>query len=139
MYDVRRKCQGPLCYRRFEVLDDYLNRPAVRAALGVGNRTWAACNMVSSVWPASIMPLDWRPTSAPLKICMHGYCITCLCAHIHILAPLALQGVHADMMADWCVGRGGSEGEGRGVRLEVEGVQIGGMLLLSAHTRPSVV
>ena len=80
VYDVRRKCEGPLCYRRFEVLDDYLNRPSTRAALGVGNRTWAACNM----------------------------------------------GVHADMQADWCVGRagrgsGGSEREGTGVCLKGRG------------------
>ncbi|KAI3426072.1 hypothetical protein D9Q98_008040 [Chlorella vulgaris] len=45
VYDIRKQCEGPLCYREFEVLDRYLNQPSVRRELGVGDRVWEACNM----------------------------------------------------------------------------------------------
>jgi len=43
-YDMREKCQvPPLCYD-FSNVGTYLDRPEVRAALGVGNRKWSDCN-----------------------------------------------------------------------------------------------
>ncbi|KAL4436655.1 hypothetical protein ABPG75_003794 [Micractinium tetrahymenae] len=45
VYDIRKKCEGPLCYREFEILDDFLNQDSVRKELGVGDREWEACNM----------------------------------------------------------------------------------------------
>ena len=38
-----QECIGPLCYD-FSRLDDYLAQPAVRAALGVGDRAWQSCS-----------------------------------------------------------------------------------------------
>lgn len=29
VYDIRKECEGPLCYREFEVLDKYLNQVRV--------------------------------------------------------------------------------------------------------------
>ena len=43
VYDIRKKCGGPLCYD-FSALDRYLAQPAVREALGVGNREWMTCD-----------------------------------------------------------------------------------------------
>jgi carboxypeptidase C (cathepsin A) len=45
VYDIRKECEGALCYSEFEVLDRYLNQPSVRKALGVGDREWESCNM----------------------------------------------------------------------------------------------
>jgi len=43
-YDMRVKCaKPPLCYD-FSNVGTYLDRPEVRAALGVGNRKWSDCN-----------------------------------------------------------------------------------------------
>lgn len=44
VYDIRKQCEGPLCYD-FSRMDEYLNLPEVRKALGVGDREWEACNM----------------------------------------------------------------------------------------------
>lgn len=45
-YDIRKTCQGPLCYD-FSDADKFLNSAAVRKALGVGDDvTWQECNMV---------------------------------------------------------------------------------------------
>jgi carboxypeptidase C (cathepsin A) len=45
IYDIRKKCVGPLCYD-FSQVDDYLNRPDVRKKLGVPKgRAWQECNM----------------------------------------------------------------------------------------------
>ena len=38
-----QECIGPLCYD-FSRLDDYLAQPSVRAALGVGDRSWQSCS-----------------------------------------------------------------------------------------------
>ena len=43
VYDIRKECEGPLCYD-FSRLDEYLNMPDVRKALGVGDRLWQACD-----------------------------------------------------------------------------------------------
>lgn len=43
VYDVRKKCVGSLCYD-FSAAEKFLNLPAVRAALGVGDRAWAMCS-----------------------------------------------------------------------------------------------
>lgn len=40
---VLQECIGPLCYD-FSRLDEYLAQPSVRAALGVGDRTWESCS-----------------------------------------------------------------------------------------------
>lgn len=44
VYDYRKKCEGPLCYD-FSRMEEYLNQPHVRKALGVGKRRWEACSM----------------------------------------------------------------------------------------------
>lgn len=44
VYDVRKKCEGPLCYKEFDVMDTYLNDPDVQHDLGV-NRPWVSCSM----------------------------------------------------------------------------------------------
>ena len=43
VYDLRKECAGPLCYD-FSLMERYLAQPAVRKALGVGDRTWEACS-----------------------------------------------------------------------------------------------
>ena len=45
VYDVRKECDGPLCYD-FSAADAYLNSKGVRDALGVGRREWSECNML---------------------------------------------------------------------------------------------
>lgn len=45
VYDIRKQCEGPLCYSKFEILDRYLNQESVRKELGVGDRRWESCNM----------------------------------------------------------------------------------------------
>lgn len=44
VYDYRKQCEGPLCYD-FSRMEEYLNQPEVRKALGVGDRVWEACSM----------------------------------------------------------------------------------------------
>ena len=45
VYDVRLKCEGPLCYD-FSKLDRYLAQPEVRKALNVAPEAqWEECNM----------------------------------------------------------------------------------------------
>lgn len=53
-YDVRKECQGELCYD-FSNLDSYLNNATVREALGVGNRKFVSCSPL--VYEAMIV--DW--------------------------------------------------------------------------------
>jgi hypothetical protein len=44
IYDVRKKCEGPLCYD-FQYLDDYMARPDVREGLGVAaDARWSECD-----------------------------------------------------------------------------------------------
>ena len=44
IYDVRKKCTGPLCYD-FQYLDDYMARPDVRDGLGVArDAKWSECD-----------------------------------------------------------------------------------------------
>jgi carboxypeptidase C (cathepsin A) len=45
VYDIRKKCEGPLCYD-FSDADAFLNSAAVRRTLGVGDRKWEECNML---------------------------------------------------------------------------------------------
>jgi len=48
-YDMRIKCaKPPLCYD-FSNVGTYLDRPEVRAALGVGDRKWSSCNHVVAI------------------------------------------------------------------------------------------
>jgi len=43
-YNVKQPCQvQPLCYD-LSSIGEYLNLPAVRQKLGVGNRQWSTCN-----------------------------------------------------------------------------------------------
>lgn len=45
-YDIRKTCQGPLCYD-FSDADAFLNSAAVRKALGINDNThWQECNML---------------------------------------------------------------------------------------------
>jgi serine carboxypeptidase-like clade IV len=53
-YDVRKKCEGTLCYD-FSKMDDFLNDKSVREALGVGNRKFVSCSPL--VYEAMIA--DW--------------------------------------------------------------------------------
>ncbi|CAI9104979.1 OLC1v1003785C1 [Oldenlandia corymbosa var. corymbosa] len=42
-YDVRKQCEGPLCYD-FSNIENFLNQPSVRSALGVGNIEFVSCS-----------------------------------------------------------------------------------------------
>lgn len=53
-YDIRKKCEGPLCYD-FSNMDKLLTQKSVRDALGVGNRKFVCCNPL--VYEAMIT--DW--------------------------------------------------------------------------------
>ncbi|KAJ4792988.1 Carboxypeptidase [Rhynchospora pubera] len=53
-YDVRKQCEGTLCYD-FSKLDEFLNNKSVREALGVGNRKFVSCSPL--VYEAMIA--DW--------------------------------------------------------------------------------
>jgi serine carboxypeptidase-like clade 4 len=53
-YDVRKKCEGTLCYD-FSKMDTFLNDKSVREALGVGNRKFVSCSPL--VYEAMIA--DW--------------------------------------------------------------------------------
>jgi hypothetical protein len=45
-YDIRKQCQGPLCYD-FSDADQFLNSAAVKKALGVKEeQDWQECNML---------------------------------------------------------------------------------------------
>ncbi|XP_065870576.1 serine carboxypeptidase-like [Euphorbia lathyris] len=53
-YDVRKKCEGSLCYD-FSNMEKYLNQKSVRDALGVGDIGFVSCSR--SVYQAMLM--DW--------------------------------------------------------------------------------
>lgn len=53
-YDVRKQCEGTLCYD-FSKMDDFLNDKSVREALGVDNRKFVSCSPL--VYEAMIA--DW--------------------------------------------------------------------------------
>ncbi|KAL5565792.1 hypothetical protein UlMin_028956 [Ulmus minor] len=53
-YDVRKKCEGDLCYD-FSNMEKFLNQKSVRDALGVGNLDFVSCS--STVYDAMMM--DW--------------------------------------------------------------------------------
>ncbi|KAK4607545.1 hypothetical protein RGQ29_001408 [Quercus rubra] len=53
-YDVRKKCEGDLCYD-FSSMETFLNQMSVRNALGVGDREFVSCS--SDVYDA--MLTDW--------------------------------------------------------------------------------
>ncbi|KAM7527987.1 hypothetical protein LguiB_031397 [Lonicera macranthoides] len=53
-YDVRKKCEGDLCYD-FSNLENFLNQKTVRSALGVGDIEFVSCS--SAVYQAMVM--DW--------------------------------------------------------------------------------
>ncbi|KAK4441208.1 Serine carboxypeptidase-like 49 [Sesamum alatum] len=53
-YDIRKKCEGPLCYD-FSDVERYLNQEHVRTALGVGDIQFLSCS--SSVYTAMIRDL----------------------------------------------------------------------------------
>lgn len=45
VYDIRKKCEGlSLCYKDLEYIDNYLNLPEVKAALGVEVEEYQLCN-----------------------------------------------------------------------------------------------
>lgn len=53
-YDVRKKCEGDLCYD-FSNMERFLNLKSVRDALGVGDIDFVSCS--STVYEA--MVVDW--------------------------------------------------------------------------------
>ncbi|KAK9126606.1 hypothetical protein Scep_015452 [Stephania cephalantha] len=53
-YDIRKKCEGSLCYD-FSNMEKFLNQKSVRDALGVGDIEFVSCS--SDVYQAMI--LDW--------------------------------------------------------------------------------
>ncbi|XP_068634901.1 serine carboxypeptidase-like [Aristolochia californica] len=53
-YDIRKKCEGSLCYD-FSNMEKFLDQKPVKEALGVGNRKFVSCNPV--VYEAMIA--DW--------------------------------------------------------------------------------
>ncbi|CAK9182814.1 unnamed protein product [Ilex paraguariensis] len=53
-YDIRKKCEGDLCYD-FSNMENFLNQKSVRNALGVGDIEFVSCS--STVYDAMIM--DW--------------------------------------------------------------------------------
>lgn len=38
VYDIRKQCEGPLCYRQFEVLDRFLNQVLERMSMASRER-----------------------------------------------------------------------------------------------------
>ncbi|GKV01294.1 hypothetical protein SLEP1_g13858 [Rubroshorea leprosula] len=42
-YDIRKKCEGPLCYD-LSAIETFLNEKSVKEALGVGNITFVSCS-----------------------------------------------------------------------------------------------
>jgi serine carboxypeptidase-like clade IV len=64
VYDIRKSCQGDLCYD-FSRAEEYLNRPEVQKALGV-NKPWAMCdNQVHSDMMGDWMN-DYEPMIPPM-------------------------------------------------------------------------
>ncbi|KAK6945814.1 Peptidase S10, serine carboxypeptidase [Dillenia turbinata] len=53
-YDIRKKCEGNLCYD-FSNMEQFLNKKSVREALGVGELEFVSCN--PTVYQAMLM--DW--------------------------------------------------------------------------------
>ncbi|WCJ19283.1 Serine carboxypeptidase-like [Euphorbia peplus] len=53
-YDVRKKCEGSLCYD-FSDMEKYLNQKSVRDALGVGDKRFVSCS--STVYLAMLLDL----------------------------------------------------------------------------------
>ena len=53
-YDVRKECNGGLCYN-FSNMENYLNQAPVRDALGVGSQKFVSCSPL--VYEAMIT--DW--------------------------------------------------------------------------------
>ena len=53
-YDIRKKCNGDLCYDLSNI-ETFLNKESVRDALGVGDREFVSCS--SDVYDA--MQTDW--------------------------------------------------------------------------------
>lgn len=53
-YDIRKSCEGDLCYD-FSNMETLLNKDTVRRALGVGDIDFVSCS--SAVYQAMI--LDW--------------------------------------------------------------------------------
>lgn len=53
-YDIRKECEGPLCYD-FSAVETFLNQKTVRDALGVGNIEFVSCS--TEVYYAMIT--DW--------------------------------------------------------------------------------
>ena len=53
-YDIRKKCEGTLCYD-FSNMDKFLNQESVREALGVGDLDFVSCS--PTVYQA--MLVDW--------------------------------------------------------------------------------
>lgn len=45
VYDIRKQCQGSLCYD-FSRMQDYLEQPSVQEALGVVGKSWVECNPI---------------------------------------------------------------------------------------------
>lgn len=44
VYDVRGQCEGQLCYSQMQYIDDYLNQPEVKAAVGAEVDNYESCN-----------------------------------------------------------------------------------------------
>ncbi|XP_058099119.1 serine carboxypeptidase-like isoform X1 [Magnolia sinica] len=59
-YDIRKKCEGSLCYD-FSNMDKFLNQKSVREALGVGKRKFVSCSPI--VYEAMIT--DWMKNFEP--------------------------------------------------------------------------
>ncbi|KAL2937224.1 Serine carboxypeptidase-like 49 [Bienertia sinuspersici] len=53
-YDIRKKCEGPLCYD-FSSMEKFLNEESVRTSLGVGNIDFQSCS--TAVYQALLV--DW--------------------------------------------------------------------------------
>lgn len=53
-YDIKKKCEGDLCYD-FSNMETFLNKKEVRGALGVGNLDFVSCS--STVYDAMLK--DW--------------------------------------------------------------------------------
>ncbi|EAN77533.1 serine carboxypeptidase III precursor, putative [Trypanosoma brucei brucei TREU927] len=54
VYDIRKTCDGPLCYNTTGV-DNFMNREDVQRSLGVDPMTWQACNMEVNL----MFAVDW--------------------------------------------------------------------------------
>jgi len=64
VYDIRKSCQGDLCYD-FSLAEEYLNKPEVQKALGV-NKPWSMCdNQVHADMMGDWMN-DYEPMIPPM-------------------------------------------------------------------------